>query len=684
MTRTASPLKWHRRPAVAIPLRYAVRLAAMGPCEAIARAAGRVRKTRIPALPPWEPPARSACREWLARRFLFGPEEAVHICGRWRQACPERAAHLIALARRGLDRWDIFGAGVNLAPGSIDWQAGETRWVWELNRHQFFFTFARAFALTGDPAFPRRIAALLEDWLRQNPFGRGVNWSSALEAGVRALSWLWTLPLLIAWEGLDDDFFRRWLGSLHEHYEYLKSNLSVYTGRTNHLIGEAAALWVLSAALPGLPDHARQQQRALSILAREIERQVTPDGVGREQSTGYQRFVLDFYRQVLGIARRCGRPLPPVIGARIRAMENFLGALAGPGGPTPRIGDSDDARGVPFPELSGPVAWPDSPDLAFWLGELAERPAPVSPPRSRLFREGGYCLWEAEQRGLRMALLFDAGPLGLSPNAGHGHADALSVQVRLGTCWLLGDPGTGAYAVCKRVRDLLRATAAHNTVTVDRLSQADPLDTFKWLHAPRTRLLDSSSNDEYDYALAAHQGYLRLRRPVMHYRAVLFVRPPAPNAGWIILDRLEGEGRHHCALHFHFPPEAALDCEPPQSVLAIDPAQGAGLRLCFSQLTRSEEPVHLLRRSGTWSGRFGQWGQAPVISIESTAELPLAWFTFLSPESHGTRPAEPRPSRNGATVFCRRGDEFIEWTIRGKQHRFRYRRGGGCPGFFER
>ena len=130
--------------------------------------------------------------------------------------------------------------------------------------------------------------------LDKNPFRQGVNWSSNLEVAMRAISWLWTMPYLLAWSELDQEFLACWLGSLYDHFDHISKNLSVYTDPTNHLIGEATALWLLSTVFPDLPEAPRQGQRALDILSREAQRQFTRDGVNCEQSTSYHRFVIDW------------------------------------------------------------------------------------------------------------------------------------------------------------------------------------------------------------------------------------------------------------------------------------------------------------------------------------------------------------------------------------------------------
>jgi len=69
----------------------------------------------------------------------------------------------------------------------------------------------------------------------------------------------------------------------------------------------------------------------------------------------------------------------------------------------------------------------------------------------------------------------DAGAQGAG-SAGHGHADALGVQLLYGRRVLLQDPGTLEYVGDGSDRNALRGTTAHNTMTVDGYGQSDPQD----------------------------------------------------------------------------------------------------------------------------------------------------------------------------------------------------------------
>ncbi|MGB7846062.1 MAG: heparinase II/III family protein, partial [Candidatus Acidiferrum sp.] len=64
-------------------------------------------------------------------------------------------------------------------------KVGDTKIVWELNRHQHFSTLCLAHLLTGEEKFAEECLAQWEDWMEQNPYLRGINWASTLEVAFR-------------------------------------------------------------------------------------------------------------------------------------------------------------------------------------------------------------------------------------------------------------------------------------------------------------------------------------------------------------------------------------------------------------------------------------------------------------------------------------------------------------------
>jgi hypothetical protein len=66
-------------------------------------------------------------------------------------------------------------------------ETGDKKIVWELNRHQHFFTLGLAYWLTKDERYAETFARHLESWMEKNPPGSGINWFSSLEVAFREL-----------------------------------------------------------------------------------------------------------------------------------------------------------------------------------------------------------------------------------------------------------------------------------------------------------------------------------------------------------------------------------------------------------------------------------------------------------------------------------------------------------------
>jgi hypothetical protein len=67
---------------------------------------------------------------------------------------------------------------------------------WELSRLQWSPVVARAYVLTGERRYREALRSLLTDWIERNPVGKGVNWTVAMEAGLRGISLCLTMDQL--------------------------------------------------------------------------------------------------------------------------------------------------------------------------------------------------------------------------------------------------------------------------------------------------------------------------------------------------------------------------------------------------------------------------------------------------------------------------------------------------------
>jgi hypothetical protein len=541
---------------------------------------------------------------------------------------------------------------------------GDVKYVWELNRHQFIVTLGKAYRLTGDEGYVVAGADLIEDWIRDNPYEIGINWTSALEVAIRALSWCHACALFGDAGVFCSAKRRTILRSLHQHGQYIEKHLSFFFSPYNHLIGEAAALFVLGNSLSSLKTALRWRVKGWKILEEELAKQFHSDGASVEQATGYHHFTLGFYLQTILLRRRLGQSVASTMWSLLEKAFDFSMHMTRPDGLVPMIGDGDDGKAIDLLQTAvsdfkpllafgavlfqrgdfKAVAGPFPPDAAWLLGHegwkqynaLREvRPA----KNSTMLRESGYCImrtgWDRQSHYLN----FDCGEIaaGVSPenipSAAHGHADALSLEVSAYGVPILIDPGFYTYNGAEKWHRYFRETKAHNTVVVDGCSQAEYRGRLKWSRAPEVRLENYMLSTAFDYAEASHNGYRRLARPVVHRRAVVFLKPDY----WLIRDELWGEGEHQIDRYFHFAETELIPQREGTSVHARSRCGGNLAVICVEKegvaiesKLGGDEP-----EDGWVATSYGKKMQAPVVCCSTKATLPIALNTLLVPFRNG-------------------------------------------------
>lgn len=561
------------------------------------------------------------------------------------------------------DRWDLdFWADVNLHGGS---RPAEPRFCWEINRHHQLVTLARAHALTGDPRFARAVWRQIAGWIGANPPLFGINWSSALEVGLRLISWCMALDL-IGVEGARPGDAARLAVCATLQARHVHDNLTVYaSSKNNHLIGEAAGLVVTGAKLPFLSESDRWVKTGADLMHREVPAQVAADGVSREQTCHYGAFVLELCLAGRAGFRALGRAPSRRFEETVERMADFLAAISGPGGVPPSIGDDDGGRvlGLSDQELerqpiraalaaevaSGsrsvasvsprdlePAVWLTGPDaVSEWLGSWVREGARGGERAAgRAFEDGGYfVLGEGEHHGV-----VDCGPLGYLSTAAHSHADCLSFALWHGGRWVIVDPGTYCYQGDPTLRDHFRSTGAHNSVRVDGEDQSQMLGPFLWGRRARPTPLAWATGPGWQYFEGEHDGYAR--RGVTHRRSVVY----AASGYWIVVDFLTGSGLHELSATFQLGEGMSrggsgdgvfTDGEGRSIRIGSWLPEGVRLEIVEGQKTPP---------AGWVSPGFGLMRPAPALVARGTTTLPAALAFAVVPLGAGEPPEVSCPS----------------------------------------
>jgi hypothetical protein len=533
-------------------------------------------------------------------------------------------------------------------------EVGDSKVVWELNRHQWLLDLGQAYRFTAEEQYAERFACFVREWMQANPPGIGINWASSLEVAYRLISWCWALFLFQGSKALSAKLFATMLEWIALHAAHVERYLSYYFSPNTHLTGEALGLFYVGVLFPELKGAQRWRALGAKILIEQLDRQVFADGVYFEQSTCYQRYTVEIYLHFLILSERNGVTVAPAVRQRVEKMVDFLLAVRWPNGSMPQVGDADggvllplarrvadDYRGV-FALAAVVFKRPDyawaangmAPEV-FWLFGPSGRdvfdalqPAPPSKGPSRLFIEGGYAIMRSGWDRQAHQLIVDTGPLGCNVSGGHGHADLLSIQLAAFGEPCLVDPGTYAYTADARWRDYFRGSVAHNTLTVDGASQALSTGPFKWQERPSARLRRWHSTPSFDLVDADHDAYCGLADPVTHRRRVFFSKP----GYWVIVDDLDGADEHRVDLRFQFAPmDVSLNADG--WAIAQTP-RGHECRL-FVLATAPLEPKLVEAQTdpiqGWVSPDYGRREPAPALTYSTMGRLPLRIVTFVFP-----------------------------------------------------
>ena len=624
---------------------------------------------------------------WGFARCVVPPPDLSRRSRPWidRQARVDREAYCLAAERIVSGHFDVFAlADVQLgnpprwnrdprtgteAPLDFGMQldyrderlVGDCKYLWEPNRHLHLVTLAQAYALTGDVRYAGTIRAHLESWFDECPFRMGVNWSTALEPGLRLVNWAlaWQLiggPDSPVFRGVEGERFRaRWLESVFQHAEFVSSHFSQHSSANNHLIGEACGVYIAGLAWPHWQRADDWREAGREILEREALLQNAPDGVNREQAVSYQQFTLDLLLLPLLAARANGYDFTSRYVERLERMLDFLASIMDVRGNVPMIGDADDGFVVrldprePFCRYrsllaTGAVLFRRGDfkakaraldDKTRWLlGPQAEDvfecvPArPEALPVRREFREGGYYLMgERFETPEEVRLIVDAGALGYQAIAAHGHADALSFVLSLGGLEFLVDPGTFAYHTEPEWRAYFRGTSAHNTLRIDGRDQSEPGGKFMWLEKANAACTGWKTGEDEDVFEGWHDGYLRLDSPVVHRRSIRLLKR---ERRIVIEDSLQMEGEHEVELFFHFHEQCRVAAfaggfaatQRGRTITLELPAR-AGAR--SELLVGSESPI-----AGWVSRRFDVKEPSPTLRWSATLEGECVLRTVLT------------------------------------------------------
>ena len=511
---------------------------------------------------------------------------------------------------------------------AIDWEwdpRGDIEWVASVYRFYWAGILATAFRATRDERYARTFVELTGDWIAKHPLERhrkthpvytdwvGFAWLD-IQTGIRATNLCSAFRTFVHARSFTPRFLGVFLASVHDHQ--LKTELIPMRKVHNKAIFEQRGFINVAYCFPEFRDGRRWLELAFDRARMSFLEQTTADGVQREWSFGYHSGVLHDAVEIMQRMEAVDVDVPADYLERVRAMYDYVFAVATPDLGAPMFGDASRP-----PWRSGErSSWPlygilrEGSEL---LGD-PKHAARADLDRAHLPAQTSYAFSEAGMYALRDDWGPDAIHLGLhcSPAAvsTHDQPDNGTFELCAYGRWLMPDTGFYTYGHDPQSRAWHRQTRVHQTLTLDGRDSADAGRHLLWHSAA-----------DLDAVTVENRSYEGLD----HRRSVWFV----DKEFFVLLDEAIGDADGRLELHFQVAPgRVDIDAARGRAATAFDDAN-----VLVAAATGS--PVDTAEEEGWFAWAYGKREPRPAFRFRHDGVAPACFLTLVVPY-RGTEPPE--------------------------------------------
>ena len=556
-----------------------------------------------------------------------------------------------------------------------DFDYGDIKVIWELNRFSFVYTLVRAYWQTEDERYAECFWQLVENWREHNSPNQGVNWKCGQEITFRVMAWCFGLYGLMVAPSTSDERIRKLAEMIAVSGERIERNLGyALSQKNNHGISECIGLMTIGLLFPEFRSSKRWVTNGQRHLLEQVNGLFYEDGSFAQYSMIYERVVLETLLWIICLAEGVEHSLPNEIeqacllgaGFLYQCQEESTGRL-------PLYGASDGSVILPVAEQdyldfravieacfalnreSLPYERGPWDELTWWLfGAEPFSRGRESRLRTDLAAEaGGYYALRHEEG----FAFIRCGPYRHRPS----HADMLHVDIWWRGINIAGDAGTYSYNAANDLDQAIVATRYHNTVTVDGRDQMERVGRFLWLpwsEGSSSGITVANATEGRD-TWRGWQGrcdcHERLSDRVFHARAVLI----GPENEIVVIDRLTSVTNHDFRLHW-----LLVDCDhvwdAELAELRLKTGAGAYFVSVGSSVPSAINRCLRTRGDSSIALRSPHYLEsASALSLVSELRASTVWFwtTFW------TRTVTPSYDQESSTLRINRDDATAEFAL---------------------
>ena len=344
--------------------------------------------------------------------------------------------------------------------------------------------------------------------------------------------------------------------SIYRQSSYLYNNLEYYHP-ANHYLENAKALIFAGIYFGKEAGADKWLQKGCSILENELTLQVLIDGAHFELSVMYHAVVLEGLLDILNILPK-RNDYYIYFRRHAEKMLRFLASATHPGGEIALLNDS-------AAEIAPPTGM--IMNYAERLGVKLPAPQEVI----EAYPDAGYYMIRDEN----IYLIIDGGSVGPDNIPAHAHADIFNYELSVKGEKFIVDSGVYEYKAGE-MREYARSTAAHNTVSIDGISQAECWGSFGMArrYPPEEIRLEKGKmifgrcgnikigndtekeNSGSVYFSGVYNGYAKLIGDQLKHQREIYYEDNLHRI--CVKDTVEGSGRHTVKSYIHIHPDVVI------------------------------------------------------------------------------------------------------------------------------
>ena len=417
---------------------------------------------------------------------------------------------------------------------------------------------------------------IISDWITNNSVGLEPAWHP-YPLSLRIVNWIKS--------GIENKIIK---ASLYKQCAYLYRNLEFYHP-ANHYLENARALIFGGIYFKGDSNADKWYKKGVKIYKENLSEMILDDGCFFELSPMYHLLILEGLLDIINISDT------KIDGYNFfkeyaEKMLNFLPTITHPNGELVLFNDST-IEITPAPiEIT---------EYAARLEIEGKSEAAIGKKESGLFSFNNKDVF----------IIIDGGRIGPDHIPAHAHADTFTYELSFKGKKFIVDSGVYEYTAGE-MRDYSRSTRAHNTVTIDSISQAEMWGGFRVARRYYPENLKYEENDSSFVFEGKFYGYAKLIGDNLIHKRNIEIEKYSLQI--TITDEITGSGSHLVESFIHLHPDVEINKDEDYLVLA---RENVALKLSIVNSQFSIE-------SGWYCPEFGKRIQNRVIRIYSN-QIPL-------------------------------------------------------------